>query len=64
MAAIPISADSDITVEPVTLADIRASIGTDPDPTGDFAAGRTTFHESTEAFLTCLRERDNGLVDE
>ncbi len=38
----------------VTLADIRDDMGKNPDPTGDFSAGQTTFHESTKAFLDAL----------
>ena len=38
----------------LTLADIDADTGKNPDPTGDFAAGRTHFHESTDDFLACL----------
>lgn len=38
----------------VTLADIRADMGKNTDPPGDIAAGRTTFYESTEAFLDAL----------
>ncbi|MXY76363.1 MAG: hypothetical protein F4Y40_04670 [Acidimicrobiia bacterium] len=38
----------------LTLADIDAATGKNPDPTGDFAAGRTHFHESTDDFLACL----------
>ncbi|MCY4622282.1 MAG: hypothetical protein OXD34_10695 [bacterium] len=40
--------------ETLTLADIEAVTGKNPDPTGDFAAGRTHFHESTDDFLACL----------
>ena len=40
--------------EALTLADIDAATGKNPDPTGDFAAGRTHIHESTDDFLACL----------
>jgi len=38
----------------LTLADIDAATGKNPDPTGDFAAGRTHFHERMDDFLACL----------
>ena len=37
-----------------TLADIDAATGKNPDPTGDFAEGRTHFHDSTDDFLAFL----------
>ena len=37
-----------------TIADIDADTGSDPDPTGDFAAGQTHFHAGTEDFAACL----------
>ena len=40
--------------ETLTLADIDAATGKNPDPTGDFAAGRTHIHETTDDFLACL----------
>jgi len=50
--------------EKLTLADLDTSVGTNPDRTGDFAAGRTHFHASSEEFLACLEsqpyERDDG----
>lgn len=50
--------------EKLTLADLDASAGTNPDRTGDFAAGRTHFHASSEEFLAYLEsqpyERDDG----
>ena len=38
----------------LTIADIYATRGKNPDPTGDFAAGRTHVHLSTEEFIACL----------
>ena len=38
----------------VTIADIHASMGGEADPTGDFAAGRTHFHATSEEFLACV----------
>ena len=40
--------------ETLGLADIDASAGKNPDPTGDFAAGRTRIFLSTEEFLAYL----------
>ena len=37
-----------------TLADIDADTGKNPDPTGDYAAGRFRFHASTEDLLAHL----------
>lgn len=39
--------------ETLTLADIYADMGKNPDRTGD-AAGGTHFHATTEDFLACL----------
>ena len=50
-------ATTDTDQETLTLADINASTGKNPDRTGDFAAGRTHFHASTEEFLACLTSR-------
>ena len=60
MAAIPMS---DTDQEPLTVADIHADMGKNPDPTGDFSAGRTHFHASSEEFLACLESRLHGPVD-
>ena len=49
----PITATETVT-DRVTLADIHDSVGKNPDPTGDFAAGRTTFFENDEDFLAAL----------
>ena len=38
----------------MTIADIHASMGGEADPTGDFAAGRTHFHATSEEFLACV----------
>ena len=46
--------EHDTDVADYTLADIKADIGSTSDPTGDYAAGRTHVHESTEDFLSCL----------
>ena len=51
MTSVPATDTADKTL---TLADIDAATGKNPDPTGDFAAGRTHFHESTDDFLACL----------
>ena len=51
MTSVPATDTSD---KALTLADIDAATGKNPDPTGDFAAGRTHFHESTDDFLACL----------
>ena len=60
MAAIPMS---DTDQEPLTVADIYADMGNNPDPTGDFSAGRTHFHASSEEFLACLESRLHEPVD-
>ena len=39
------------------LADVYRDMGKNPDRTGDFAAGRTHFHETGEEFLACLDSR-------
>ena len=43
--------------EALTVADIFSDMGKNPDPTGDFAAGRTHFHATTEEFLACLHSQ-------
>ena len=43
--------------EGLTLADIHADKGQNPDRTGDFAAGRTHFHATTAEFLACLESQ-------
>lgn len=54
---------TEMDAEALTLADLDASVGKDPDRTGDFAAGRTHSHASSEEFLKCLEsqpyERDS-----
>ena len=40
--------------ETLTLADIYADMGKNPDPTGDYAAGRTRFFANSEEFLAFL----------
>ena len=42
-----------------TLADVEASAGRNPDPTGDLAAGRYRFFASTEEFVASLRSVDH-----
>ena len=37
-----------------TLADIEEDIGLIPDPSGDYAGGRTHIHRTSEEFLACL----------
>ena len=54
MAEVPAPDGTDSDSGRVTLADLRADMGKNPDPTGDLAAGRTTFYASTEAFLDAL----------
>ena len=51
MTSVPATDAGDKTL---TLADIDAATGKNPAPTGDFAAGRTHIHESTDDFLACL----------
>jgi len=55
---------TEVEVEELTLADLDASVGTSPDRTGDFEAGRTHFHASSEEFLACIKsqpyERNDG----
>lgn len=46
--------------ETLTLADLDACAGVIPDPTGDYAAGRTVFFSSTEDFLEAL---ESGIGD-
>ena len=43
--------------EALTLADLDASMGLTPDPTGDYAAARTVFFSTTEEFLEALESR-------
>lgn len=40
--------------EDLTVADFDASIGENPDPTGDFAAGRTRVFLDSDEFLAFL----------
>ena len=54
MDTTPVSPTIDTDQEALTLADIYADIGKNPDRTGDFAAGRTHFHATSEEFLACL----------
>lgn len=49
--------------EALTLAEIHADMGKNPDRTGDFAAGRTHFHATTEEFLACLESQPYDPVD-
>ena len=49
--------------ETLTLADPDASVGMSPDRTGDFAAGRTHFHPSSEEILACLESQPYERVD-
>lgn len=55
---------TEVDAEELTLTDLDASVGTNPDRTGDFAAGRTHFHASSEEFLACIEsqpyERNSG----
>ena len=46
--------DQDTLTLAETLADIEASTGKNPDPTGDYATGRTRFFPNTEEFLAYL----------
>ena len=41
----------------LTVADIYASMGKNPDPTGDYAAGRTRVFLSGEEFIADLRSQ-------
>jgi len=43
VTSVPVTDAAD---EALTLADLDTATGKNPDPTGDFAAGRTHFHES------------------
>lgn len=61
MAAVP---KSDIDQETLSIADIYTDMGKNPDPTGDFAAGRTHFHASSEEFLACLKSRLHESADD
>ena len=54
---------TDTAVMALTLSDIDAATGKNPDPTGDFAAGRTHFHESTDDFLACLASQPSEPAD-
>lgn len=45
---------TEIDQETLELDDIDASTGKNPDPTGDFAAGRTRIFLSTEELLAYL----------
>ena len=43
--------------EALTLADLDAYMGVIPDPTGDYAAGRTVFFADTQEFLDAIESR-------
>ena len=60
MASVPVT---DTAEESLTLADIDAATGKNPDPTGDFAAGRTHFHATTDEFLACLASQPHQSVE-
>ena len=60
MASVPLTDTID---ENLTLADIDAATGQNPDPTGDFAAGRTHFHPTTDDFLACLASQPHESSD-
>ena len=47
--------------EALTLADLDAYMGVIPDPTGDYAAGRTVFFSNTEQFLKALQSQVGDL---
>ena len=47
-------AATDTDQDTLTLADIEASTGKNPDPTGDYATDRTRFFPNTEEFLAYL----------
>ena len=49
--------------EECTLADIKAYAGVIADRTGDYAAGRTTFHETSEDFLAFLASQPHESDD-
>lgn len=59
MAANPAQAvtDLDAEAEIVTLADLLGSIGTNPDPTGDYAAGRVRSFASDEEWRAHLESQ-------
>lgn len=54
---------TDTDEESLTLADLDASVGMNPDRTGDFTAGRTHFHASSEEFLACLESQPYERAD-
>ena len=49
--------------ETSTLAGIEADMGLNPDPTGDYAAGRYHSHASSEEFLACLASQPPSPLD-
>jgi len=49
--------DSRVESKEVTLEDIEAHTGVVADRTGDYEAGRTVFHASSEEFLDFLTSR-------
>lgn len=59
VAANPVHAvtDPDTEDEVVTLADLLDSVGTNPDPTGDYAAGRVRFFASDEEWRAHLESQ-------
>ena len=59
----PATTTSDADREHLTLADIYADAGKNPDPTGDFAAGRTRLFESGEEFLAYLKSTSSGTAE-
>ncbi len=50
--------------EHLTLADFNASIGANPDPTGDFASGRTRVFLDTDEFLAYLDHCHQSALEE
>ena len=49
--------------EALTLVGVEADMGLNPDPTGDYAAGRYHSHASSEEFLACLAPQPPSPLD-
>lgn len=50
--------------EPLTVADFDGSTGENPDPTGDFAAGRTRVFLDSSEFLAFLDHCHQSATEE
>ena len=51
------ASDAETEADDCTVVDIEEYMGVVPDSTGDYEAGRTVFHATTEEFLDFLTSR-------